>query len=171
MMKPIRAVIGVDLHKKSTALAKRNVKAFAEHNGAMVKCRDVMVVCNDMATFTDYPSNGTSILYMYEPLWTVSKPLAHAIYKEVLTLARDRCSRLVVAYFYAGRYDGDCLPALQEMNAELLYRGKYTSLFFETLPENLYLFEIPPGETASEYEDRSVLSNGFAEDGSKACVL
>lgn len=164
MMKPLRAVIGVDLHKKSTVLAKRNVHAFAEHNGSIVKCRNVTVSCEDMATFTNYPTDGATILYMYEPLWTVPKLLAHCIYKKVLTQARKASSgRLVVAYFYAGRYDGDCLPALLEMNAELLYQEKYISLFFETLPENLYLYEVPP-LPVNELED-SALSNGFPENG------
>jgi hypothetical protein len=54
----------------------------------------------------------------------------------------EKCKRLLVVYFYVGRYDGDCLPALAEVNAKLLYQEKYISLFFETMPENLYIYEI-----------------------------
>lgn len=144
MTKPLRSVVGVDSHEISTIIAQKNIDRFKE-NDAKVKCTKVSVICEDMINFQGYPDHegSVTILYMYEPLWTVPKSQAYQIYQKVLSQAGKQSRKLYVVYFYAGRYDGDCLPALAECDSCLLYKEKYTSLFFEPNAEDVYIYEVP----------------------------
>lgn len=72
----------------------------------------------------------TIVLYMYEPLWTLRKADAHLIYTRILRRAQQCGHPVLVAYFYCGVYNGDALPALQGLGAELLYTRKCASLNF-----------------------------------------
>ena len=143
MTKPFSGIVGIDLHERSTQLARVNVQRFIESSSDKLKCTDVTVHHQDMVTFDQYPQSKaqTTILFMYEPLWTVPKLQAHEIYKRVISQARSYCTQLFIAYFYAGRYDGDALSAIHELRGEQLYCEKYYSLFFEA-PENLYIYKL-----------------------------
>ena len=104
MTKPLKSIVGVDLHQGSTTIAHKNVAKFKENN-VEVKCSNVAIFHCNMLEFDEYPKNeGTTILYMYEPLWTVPKANANVIYKQVLEKAKKGSKRLLVAYFFAGRF-------------------------------------------------------------------
>lgn len=140
MTKPLGRIVGVDLHEGSTIMAKTNTQRFATHHA--VKCSDVSIFCQDMLSFNEYPDANMTILFMYEPLWTIPKPTAHPIYKAILEKAKEKCHNLIIAYFFAGLYDGDCLPALEEVGAKLVYEEKYEGLFFGA-NDHLYIYSVP----------------------------
>jgi len=74
------------------------------------------------------------VLCMYDPLWTVPKAEAHNIYLRVLANAQklktQQQKKVIVAYFYAGWYNGDALPALKEVGAQHMKSFAYDSLNF-----------------------------------------
>ena len=140
MKLPLKAIVGVDMHQRSTELARAHTDRCM--SATQTKCRNVDIVCADMLDYTFEPSERI-ILFMYEPLWTLPRERAHATYKSVLEHARRSVSKeLLVAYFYAGRYCGDALPALAEMKAEKCHQSKYFSLFFGS-HEDFYIFRLP----------------------------
>ena len=143
MTKPFSGIVGIDLHERSTQLARVNVQRFIESSSDKLKCTDVTVHHQDMVTFDQYPQSKaqTTILFMYEPLWTVPKHQAHNTYLQVLMQAKKLNQRVFIAYCYVGRYNGDALPALALINAELLYRAQYSSLFFGE-PNDMYIYKI-----------------------------
>jgi len=67
---------------------------------------------------------------MYEPLWTLSATDAHAIYTRILQQAATCGRPVLVAYFYAGDYSGNAVPALQAAGAKLLRTWRFDSLNF-----------------------------------------
>ena len=79
-------------------------------------------------------------------LWTVPKPEAHEIYRDVLRAAQravEGDGELIVVYFRVGFYAGDAVPALHDkaLGAELLYQGSYASLHFGT-DDSLLIYRV-----------------------------
>lgn len=146
MTKPFQKIIGVELHARSASLARLNVDKFlfrAVHRSVPVQCEDVTVETMNMCSFDfrglywKYNANAldsdplpTIVLHVDEPLWNVPKADAHPIYRRVFANVKASKLPVLVAYFYCGIYNGDALPALEEMGAELLYQCDCDSLNF-----------------------------------------
>ena len=147
MTQPFHSIVGVDLDSHSCRLAEENKTKFLNSNDRQmaVQCERVDIFARDMAefAFSDIPSEvNTIVLYMYEPLWTVPKPRAHLIYLDILTrAAKIPGKRVLVAYFYAGWFNGDALPAFRELNAELLTKFEFDSLNFGS-SATCYIYQI-----------------------------
>jgi hypothetical protein len=108
----------------------------------LVKCSKVAIENMDMIKYKVRPPHRSSIvLFMYEPLWTVSKSIAVGIYRKVLSNILQNCSVLYVVYYFAGKYNGDALPAINSLPHEVLFSTKYPSLFFGT-HEDMFVFKI-----------------------------
>lgn len=157
MTKPFPKIIGVELHEKSANLARQNIQTFqsVEHRRVDIKCQKVTVETMNMCDFTFdrvYTEQCreahcaakhavTVVLHVDEPLWNVPKADAHVIYKQVFSAAQKSGFPVLVAYFYCGRFNGDALPALQELGAELLYQCDCDSLNFSS-DDRFYLYKL-----------------------------
>eukprot|EP01032_Pedospumella_encystans_P014262 gene14262-16394_t len=136
MTQPFHSILGVDLDACSCKLAEMNISKFRDSPQRLVpiQCAKVDVLAQDMAEFrfTHISRDlNTIVLYMYEPLWAIPKPRAHQIYLDILTrAAKISGKRVLVAYFYAGWFNGDALPALREINAKYLTDFPFDTLDF-----------------------------------------
>ncbi len=147
MTQPFHNILGVDLDSHSCRLAEENIAKFLSSNTrhVPVQCEKVTIIAKDMAAyaFDHIPGDvNTIVMYMYEPLWTVPKPRAHQIYLDILTrAAMIPGKRVIVAYFYAGWFNGDALPAFRELNAELLTKFEFDSLNFAS-SATCYMYQL-----------------------------
>ena len=145
---PFSEVIGVELDAKSCELAEKNLNRFmiSQQSSSLIQTSNVTLLCEDMVRFefknrfksvcTETQSNciakPTILLYMYEPLWTLNKNVAHRLYMEILTKARASGHCIIVAYFDCGLFSGNALSALIEIGAEQLHCSRTYSLEFGT---------------------------------------
>ena len=147
LMYPFFKVIGVELDKTSASIADANITSFKKNKPNLVCCKDVQILNQDMSSleFSSIGSRGvklpTVILYMYEPLWTIAKEDAIHIYRNILTKAKESRRKIIVVYFYSGRYAGDALPVFEELGSTLLFKAPYQTLFFGEF-EDLYIYEL-----------------------------
>jgi hypothetical protein len=63
-------------------------------------------------------------------LWTISKADAYVIYKNIFQNLLATVDILYVVYYFAGKYTGDAHYALDELEAKLVHKERYPSLFF-----------------------------------------
>ncbi len=144
MTQPFNAVVGVELDRTSCHLAEKNIYDFrvSSTRSVPIKCNNDSVLHQDMSDFDYFPySKQTIVLYMYEPLWTIRKPIAHEIYTRILKRAKQSGVKVIVAYFYAGWYNGDALPALRALDGVLLDKFEFDSLNFGS-SETCYLYQL-----------------------------
>jgi hypothetical protein len=155
--RPFKCIIGVELNAQTAKFCSNNVARCTRELAHVVRCKSIVVENMDMINFrlhqdsasngsaSQYPNASNVILFMYEPLWTISKVDANVIYRKVFRNMKASCvamnSKLFVAYFFAGKYSGDAMPALQEMKAELIHSESYPSLFFGG-NEKMYLYQV-----------------------------
>lgn len=155
MTQPFQHVIGIELDKHSSDVATDNVIKFknSPEGAKLSKCDNVSIACSDMQDFdfktvstpaltTIFSTNPSPtfvaqhslsiVLYLYEPLWTLSQSQAHAIYTKVLTNARESKQDILVAYFDCGLFSGNALASLTSIGAALIHKSKAYSLEFGT---------------------------------------
>lgn len=154
MTQPFQHVIGIELDKHSSDVATGNVIKFksSPEGAKLSKCDNVSIACSDMQDFdfktvstpalttvcstnpgpTSVAEHASIVLYLYEPLWTLSQSQAHAIYTKVLTNARESKQDILVAYFDCGLFSGNALAALTSIGATLIHKSKAYSLEFGT---------------------------------------
>ena len=152
MTQPFQHVIGIELDKHSSEVATDNVIKFKNSSQGvkLSKCYNVSIACSDMQDFvfktvstptltTLFSSNpspahhvSSIVLYLYEPLWTLSQSQAHAIYTKVLINARESKQDVLVAYFDCGLFSGNALESLTSIGASLIHKSKAYSLEFGT---------------------------------------
>ena len=90
------------------------------------------------------------VLYLYEPLWTLSKSTAFEIYQTVLLNALyevpSDIKEIYFVYLFAGMYGGDALSAFNAIKQqlpdvlELVCEETYFGLFFG-YSDNLYIYK------------------------------
>jgi hypothetical protein len=144
LTQPFQKVIGVEMDPRSNEMAKRNLDRFvcSKIATSLIICNNVSLRCSNMLDFdfTSLPTSSdssltkpfTAVLYMYEPLWTLSRADAHKTYMEILTRARDSGLNVLVAYFDCGLFSGNALTALTELGARQIHKSPADSLEFGT---------------------------------------
>ncbi|RYH18092.1 class I SAM-dependent methyltransferase [archaeon] len=132
MQKPFKSIVGVEIDGQTAILAEKNIKKFMKDQQDEVKCNRVSIRNADMVEYKlpAEAKNSAVVLFMYEPLWTMSKAQAFPIYQKVFQSMAANSGELYVVYFFAGKYTGDATFALKELNWENLVNEKYPSLFF-----------------------------------------
>lgn len=135
IQRPFLMTIGVEIDESTALLAKSNVEKFKIEQEHLIKSQSITIAVMDMVNY-QLPSivkdrSCKTILFMYEPLWTVEKNEAHRIYARVLRRFASTCSTLYIVYFLSSLYCGGALRAIQELpGINLVYDAPYLSLFF-----------------------------------------
>eukprot|EP01031_Cornospumella_fuschlensis_P032305 gene32305-39068_t len=132
MQKPFKSIVGVELDSQTAIFAEKNIQRFRVDQQTEVKSSRVSVRNMDMVEYKlpAEAKTSTVVLFMYEPLWTMSKAQAFPIYQKIFQSMAAGSGELYVVYFFAGKYTGDATYALQELHWESVAKMKYPSLFF-----------------------------------------
>ncbi len=156
LQRPLKCIVGVELNSMTAKICSGNIERCLKEQDGALRCKNIVVKNVDMINFRldatglnssldSSPPLASVILFMYEPLWTISKLDANAIYRKVLRNLKASCSSmnatLYIAYFFAGKFSGDALPALHEMHGELLEMENYPSLFFGA-DDNMFVYKL-----------------------------
>lgn len=167
-MHPFQEVIGIELHKESARLAEENMKRNLELNADNCQCAFFRILCQDMQTFdfSHVVRSGITttrqyynlslqppesiVLYLYEPLWTLPKTVAHEMYFNVISNAifdiPSSVQEVYFVYLFAGLYGGEALSSFQEMISllphalKLVFEDQYFGLFFG-YSDNMYIYK------------------------------
>jgi hypothetical protein len=145
--KPFQMIFGIELNNQTVEYCKENIDRLQRDHSSIIKCNNTMVLNIDMMDFklrsyvdSNHEQKIVAVLFMYEPLWTIGKADAHAIYRKILRNMEASTDILYIVYYFAGRFSGDATIALKEMNAELLHKEKYPTLFFGA-DEDMYIYK------------------------------
>ena len=131
------------------------------NNSNTILCQDYEILHQDMLDFqfsklfwtksTNEQATNNLILYFYEPLWTLSKTIAHEIYRKILLNAifdtPRSCKYIYFVYLYAGMYGGDALSVLEEIKGQyplvvdLVEEALYKGLFFG-YQDHMYIYKV-----------------------------
>lgn len=182
MRHPFVQVIGVELHPETARLAEENIKRSmqltegGQHSAGRPCCRNYRILCEDMLHFdfssiTSSSNLGSSgrgevdslVLFMYEPLWTLPKAEAHAMYHSVICNAifdAPSCVKEVYfVYLFAGTYGGDALTAFRALSQEmpdtlqLVCEEEYFGLFFG-YSDNMYIYRATLDTVSAEQREQ-----------------
>lgn len=118
-MQPFQKVIGVELDSISADMCRKNVTTFKQNKPELILSTNTEIYTANMINF-EYPKDASIVMYMYEPLWNLSKVDAHDIYLEVLSKAIKSAKTLTVVYFPCCKWNGDAMKALTELGGRLL---------------------------------------------------
>jgi hypothetical protein len=134
--KPFQALFGVELDEKTADFARENIEKFQKQHSSNRNAAnqpEIVVENEDMVNFQvpEYYQDNSIVLFLYEPLWTISKADADKIYHKVFrNLKKSAKKEIIVVYFAANKFTGDALPALSSLGFETISSERYPSLFF-----------------------------------------
>jgi hypothetical protein len=118
-MQPFQKIIGVELDSISADMCRKNAETFKQNKPELILSINTEIYTENMINFK-YPKDASIVMYMYEPLWNLSKVDAHEIYLEVLSKAIKCAKTLTVVYFPCCKWNGDAMKALNELGGRLL---------------------------------------------------
>jgi predicted RNA methylase len=143
-MMPFDKIIGVELDSVSAEMCRVNVKTLQEKKPELILSEGTEIHTMNMSDF-EYPKDTAIVLYMYEPLWNLSKVDANDIYVKVLSKAIKSSKSLTVVYFPSSPWNGDAMKALTELGGQLLLKNKVPSLIFGN-DDSMYIFQFESRE-------------------------
>jgi hypothetical protein len=179
MLQPFQQVIGIELHEESARLAQKNLEKLVIVNATKCECSKYRVLCQDMRNF-DFSILGSNdktvdsiVIYLYEPLWTMTKAEAHEVYftiisNAILNTPSTTVKEVYFVYLFAGLYGGAALPAFTEIMKQLPhtvtleYEEQYYGLFFG-YSDNMYIYKA--SLTALTDDDFLQRQQGLQETG------
>jgi hypothetical protein len=104
-------------------------------------------------------------VFMYEPLWSMSKDQAAQVYSHTFTNLTRQCAaldlQLHVFYFSSRTWMGDAMGALQASGGRLVEEGSYPHLAYKEYEDDWMLYRFPrrpPRDTRTHTSSRATVS-------------